>query len=182
MKRVLPLLLAMFAIVLFSCSKSEKTTTVAGDASWKFGDYTYVKGTSAQSSSANGSGSTITAMTVSTMGDGGNYGVFSGSALVITFYSNLGEGTYTLGSTEAMVSNPGLKIMNITCTIGTAVNTGAVLYDMTTANGTAEVTKDAKGNYHVSIKSAVTLTKKVIVGGGIASAKDTYALTVNNAN
>ncbi len=182
MKRVLPLMLAMFAIVLFSCSKSEKKTTVASDASWKFGDYTYVKGGSSQSSSADGNGGTITAIAVGTSGDGGNYGAFSGSSLAITFYSNLGEGTYSLGSTEAMVSNRGVKIMNITCTVGTAVNTGAVLYDVTTANGTAEVTKDAKGNYHVNIKSAVTLTKKVVVGNGIPAAKDSYALTVNNAN
>ncbi|WP_212005674.1 hypothetical protein [Chitinophaga sp. HK235] len=146
------------------------------------GAYTYVRGTSSQTSGPSGNGNTITAIAASTVGTGGSYGVFSGSALTITFYSNLGEGKYTLGNTEMMVASPAAKIISISCTIGTAVNTGAVLYAF--AGGasavTVDVTKDSNGKYHISMPAGATLTKKVVVQGGIADAKDTYELTINN--
>jgi len=182
MKKISALILALSATILVSCGGKGDNPTPANDnaASWKLGDYSYVKGGSSQSSQTN-DGKTITAIAISTSGDGGNYGAFSGSAVTITFYSNLGEGTYTLGTTEAMVSNPASKIINIDCTIGTAVNTGAVLYD-SVSGGTAEVTKDSNGKFHVTVTTPVTLTKKVSTGGGIPAAKDSYQFTLKNGN
>lgn len=181
MRKVSALILALSASFLFSCGgKGDNPTPADNETSWKLGDYTYVKGGSSQSSQAN-DGKTITGIAVTTSGDGGNYGAFSGSSVTITFYSSLGEGTYTLGTTEAMVANPGSKIMNLDCTIGTAVSTGAVMYD-SSLGGTAEVTKDSNGKFHVTVSTPITLTKKVTTGGGIPAAKDSYQFTLKNAN
>lgn len=181
MRKTSALILALSATLLFSCGgKDDNPAPADSETSWKLGDYTYVKGASSQSSQPT-DGKTITAVVVTTSGDGGNYGAFSGSSVTITFYSNLGEGTYTLGTTEAMVTNPGSKIITIDCTIGTAVNTGAVLYD-SPSGGTAEVTKDSNGKFHVTVSTPVTLTKKITTGGGIPAAKDSYQFTLKNAN
>lgn len=181
MKKILPLLLAVFSTVLFSCGKkSDDKPTPDGDATWKLGANTYVRGASAQTSSPGTADGLITAIAVSTVGNGGNYGAFSGSSLTITFHGHLGEGQYALGSTEMLVADPNSRIIVIDCTVGTAVSTGAVLYSYGSAAGTATVTKDKEGKFHVSLP-ATTLTKKVEVRGGIPGAKDTYELTVNNA-
>ncbi|MBS0027598.1 hypothetical protein ACTJJ0_32305 [Chitinophaga sp. 22321] len=173
----------MIATLLFSCSKKDDGGAPGnnnGDATWKFGAYTYSKGTSAQDSQ-NSDGKTITSVVVSTTGDGGGYGAYSGSALTMTFYSNLGEGQYTIAPTEVVVANPGTRFINIDCTIGTAVNTGSLLYTAAGNTGvTANVTKDDKGKFHITVSNAVTLKKKVAVGGGITGAQDTYQLTANN--
>ncbi|MFB6453889.1 hypothetical protein ACE38W_01360 [Chitinophaga sp. Hz27] len=180
MKKLLPCLIAILTLGFFSCGKSNDNAPAGSDSNWKLGDYTYARSTSAQTSSASGNGGTVTAIATTTSGTGGSYGAFSGSSVSITFYSNLGAGTYTIGTTEMMVANPGTPILNISCTVGTAVNTGAVMYNCVNNGGTAEVTKDANGKFHVSIKSAVTLEKGVVVGGGIADAKASYSFTLNN--
>lgn len=180
MKRILTLLLG--TAFLFSCSKKKDDNTgpSSADASWKLGQYTYVRGTSSQSSTTS-SGKTITAMAVSTTGDGGNFGAFSGSALTFTFYSNLGEGEYRLGTTEMMVASPHTRIIVINCTIGTAVNTGSLLYSVLGTGGTASVTQDSNGKYHVSVSTPVTFKKDIAVNGGIPAAQETYDLTIKNA-
>ncbi|MBO9728348.1 MAG: hypothetical protein J7623_06885 [Chitinophaga sp.] len=180
MKRVLSIVFA--SLFLFSCGKKSDNnpTPSEGDVSWKLGDYTYVKAASSQTSTAT-DGRVITALAVTTAGNGGNYGAFSGSALAMTFYSNLGEGTYSIGTTEAMVSNPTSRILTITCTIGTAVNTGSILYSVNGTGGTANVTKDSNGKFHITVSSAVSFKKDIVVGGGIPAAKATYDLTIHNA-
>lgn len=185
MKKALHFLsIVVAATLLFSCGgKKDDPTPDAGNAetSWKFGDYTYTKGASSQSSQAS-DGRTITAIVVSTSGNGGGYGAYSGSALTMTFYSNLGEGEYTIAPTEVLVANPTVRFINIDCTIGTAVNTGALLYGAPgNTNVTANVTKDGNGKYHVTLTNAVTLKKQVATGGGISGALDTYPLTIRNA-
>lgn len=168
--------------LLTSCSKkSDSSNNPNSDSNWKFGDYTYTKGGSSQDSKSDNKGDFI-AIVVSTSGNGGNYGAYSGSGLTFTFPNNLGAGKYTLTSEEAMVSNTGTKLMEVNCTIGTAVNTGAILYasDINSA-GTADVTIDTDGKYHITIAKPVVLVKSTTVGNGIPGAANSYSLTVNNA-
>nr|WP_295877503.1 hypothetical protein [uncultured Chitinophaga sp.] len=177
MKKTVLLLLALFSAVLFSCGKkNDPTPSSDGDATWKLGANTYVRGASSQTSTPAPADGIITGIAVTTSGDGGNYGAFSGSTVTITFY-NHGEGQYTLGTTEMATASPTRNIIVIDCTVGTAVSTGAVLYGYSAA-GTATVTKDKDGQYHVSLP-ATTLTKKLEIGGGIPGAKATYELALN---
>jgi len=72
--------------------------------------------------------------------------------------------------------------MQVDCVIGTAVNTGATLYSSTdTDGGTAELTIDDQGKYHLNIKKPVSLKKLLDTDGGVSGAKDAYNLTVTNA-
>lgn len=178
MKKILSLLLVLSSALLFSCGKkSDSKVSLDSDATWKLGDYTYVKASSAQTSSADG---TITSIAVSTAGNGGNYGAFSGSSLTIVFHGHLGEGQYTLGTEEMLAADANNRTIVINCTVGTAVNTGAVMYAYGGTAATATVTKDKDGKFHVSLPTT-TLTKKLEVLGGIPSAKASYELTVTNA-
>ncbi|NML40791.1 hypothetical protein HHL17_26575 [Chitinophaga sp. G-6-1-13] len=178
MKNILPLLLVIISAMLFSCGKkNDDKVSPEGDATWKLGTYAYVKGTSAQTSSADGK---ITSIAVSTVGTGGNYGAFSGSALTIVFHGFLGEGQYSLGSEEMLAADASNRTIVINCTVGTAVSTGAVMYTYGGTAATATVTKDKDGKFHVSLPTT-TLTKKLEVLGGIAGAREAYELTVNNA-
>ncbi|SEM67323.1 hypothetical protein SAMN05216436_106172 [bacterium A37T11] len=167
-----------------SCSKDhddkpDNETSPSG-STWKFGDYSYTSGGSTQETETT-DGRNLTVIVSSTTGDGGNYGAYSGSALTMSFYSNLGTGKYVISNTEDLVTNPGAKIIVVECTIGTAVNTGAILYTPAANTGvTADVTKDDKGKYHVTINSPVTLAKNVEVTGGIPGASDTYKLTAKD--
>ncbi|NIG54796.1 hypothetical protein [Chitinophaga sp. Cy-1792] len=179
MKKLLPCLIAILTLGLFSCGKSNDAAP-ASDSNWTIGEYTYPRATSAQTSSPSGNGGTITAIATTTAGTGGNYGVFSGGSVSMAFYSNLGEGTYTLGTMEMMVANQNTRILNLSCTVGTAVNSGAVMYNCVNNGGTAEITKDKDGKFHVNIKTAITLQKGVEVNGGIPAAKAFYAFTMNN--
>lgn len=161
-----------------SCSKkSDPVNNPSNDSNWKFGAYTYTKGGSSQDTKGQ-----FVAIVVSTSGNGGNYGAYSGSALTFTFPNNLGAGKYTLTSEDLMVASPGTKLMQVDCTIGTAVNTGAILYssDVNSAT-TADVTIDTDGKYHITIANPVVLVKNVTVGNGIPGAATSYSLTVNNA-
>lgn len=181
MKKPLTLIaLLSFSILLFSCGGKKNDPTPeppAGESTWKLGNYTYTRGASAQS----GAGNTV-GIAVTTSGNGGNHGAYSGSALTAVFIKTLGAGKYTLTSTEVLAANPTARYMTLSCTVGTAVATGAVDYSATaTSGGTADVTVDANGQYHINISTPVTLIKNVVVGGGIPGAPATYTLTVNNA-
>lgn len=80
------------------------------------------------------------------------------------------------------LGDPRAKILAMSCTIGTAVNTGAVMYTPPgNSTATAEVTKDKDGQYHITLSTPVVLTKDGVVGGGIPDAADAYLITVNNA-
>lgn len=163
------------------CSKNnDQVTKPDSDSYWKFGDYTYTSGGSSQDGET--THGDFTAVVVSTSGDGGNYGAYSGSGLTFTFPSNLGAGKYVLTSDIAMVSDKGARQMEVTCTIGTAVNSGSVLYASTAnSDGTADLTIDKDGKYHISIDKPVVLEKSTVVGGGISGAADAYSITVHNA-
>lgn len=181
MKKSLTFLaLLSLSTVLFSCGGKKNDPTPgspAGESSWKLGNYTYTRGSSAQDAT----GSTV-GIAVTTSGDGGNHGAYSGSSLTAVFTKALGEGTYTLTSTEVLAAHPAVRYMTLSCVVGTAVTTGAVDYSATaTSGGTADVTVDAKGQYHININTPVTLAKTVVVGGGIPGAPETYTLTVKNA-
>lgn len=176
--KLLSLSLIVILGLLTSCSKkNDSNINPTGDSSWKFGDYTYTKGGSSQDSKGD-----FIAIVVSTSGSGGNYGAYSGSGLTFTFPNNLGPGKYTITSEDLMVSSHGTKLMQVNCTIGTAVNTGAILYtsDINSA-GTADVTIDTDGKYHITIAKPVVLVKSVTVGNGIPGAANSYSLTVNNS-
>lgn len=180
---VLAICLISISLIFTSCKKDhagpDKSNT--GDCHWKLGGYTYTRGSSAQNSSTS-DGNTIQAIVVTTTGEGGDYGAYSGSGLTFTFYSNLGTGKYTLANSTIMVSNPGSKILAMSCTIGTAVNTGAVMYTPSgNSTATADVTKDKEGQYHITLSTPVVLTKDVVVGGGIPDAADSYSITIDNA-
>ncbi|WP_354359558.1 hypothetical protein [Pedobacter sp. UYP30] len=181
--KILSLLILSSSVLITSCKKSDPIAPAApsGDSNWKFGDYTYIRAASSQKSQTNDS-KTLTVIAVSTAGVG-TYGAFSGSGLTLSFYSNLGVGKYNLGNTELLVSNPGTKILDVSCTIGTAVNTGATLYtpNALSTDVTADITKDANGQYHVALSKPVTLFKDVVVGGGVPNAANSYELTINNA-
>ncbi|MDQ0109833.1 hypothetical protein J2T02_004978 [Chitinophaga terrae (ex Kim and Jung 2007)] len=181
MKKLLPILLAIASLGLFSCGKSSDNKPAGdGSANWKIGDYAYTLGSSTQQTSQSGNNGLLTVIVGTTVGQGGDYGPFSGSSVTVSFYSSLGEGTYTLGSTEMMVANPGTRILHLDCNVGTAVNTGSIMYSCVNNGGTADVTKGSDGKYHVTVKNAVTLVKNVTVGGGIPSAKDNYSFTMEN--
>lgn len=185
---LLSLAMISFVLIFAACSKSDGPasddgTGNIGDSNWKFGAYTYARGGSSQDDNAGQSDhGDFVAITVSTSGDGGGYGAYSGSALVFVFPNYLGAGKYTLTDDLDVVSNKGSMLMEVNCTIGTAVNTGAVQYTTNkVTGGSATLTIDAKGKYHISIDNAAILTKNVEVGGGITDAADTYALTVRDA-
>ena len=166
--------------ILFSCGGKKndpKPEPPATESSWKLGNYTYPRGASSQTVTTD-----LAGMTVTTSGDGGNHGVYSGSALTLVFKASLGAGTYTLTTSTIMSANPTVRYMTLLCTVGTAVTTGAVNYSATeTSGGTAEVTVDSNGKYHVNITTPVTLVKTLVTGGGIPGAPATYTLTVKNA-
>lgn len=182
--KLLSLSLILITVMFTSCSKKNDPGANGkndSDSNWKFGTYTYARAASSQSSSTS-DGKTITAIAVTTSGNGGDYGAYSGSALTFTFYSNLGVGKYTIANTQAMVASPGVKILAVDCTIGTAVNTGAILYSPVGDSGiTADVTLDTNGKYHITLSTPVVLAKNVVTGGGIPGAADSYSLTINNA-
>ncbi len=165
-----------------SCSKGhDSSTPPATDSNWKMGNYTYTR--SASSQTANGN---LKAIAVSTSGNGGNYGAYSGSALTFTFYSNLGPGKYSPATVEDLVKNPATKLIKIDCVVGSAVNTGSVMYSLAESSAivtdvTADVTVDGNGQYHISLSKPLTLTKTIIVGNGIPDAPNTAQLTINNA-
>ena len=114
-------------------------------------------------------------MSVSTSGNGGNFGAYSGSSLTILF-NNLGPGKYTLAAEDTLVKYTGTRFITIDCTVGIAVGTGAVLYSTTgqLPSATVDVSKDSDGKYHVTLKDQVTLIKKVATGGGIPGAASSY--------
>lgn len=180
MKKSLIYILLTSSTILYSCGSKDDDPAPeppASESSWKLGAYSYKRGASAQTNT-NG----LAGMTVTTSGDGGNHGVYSGSALTVIFRSSLGAGKYTLTTSSVMSANPNVRYMALTCTVGTAVSSGAVGYVSTaTSGGTADVTIDSNGKYHVNITTPVTLVKTVVSGGGIPGAPTAYNLTVNNA-
>lgn len=114
---------------LFSCGKKDDSPAPSGggsgDSNWKIGSYTYSRAASSQTSS----GGPFTAIVVTTSGNGGNYGAYSGSSLTFTMNSNLGAGTYTLGNLNQLIAaGPSAKVLVMDCGIGTAVNTGSTFY------------------------------------------------------
>ena len=127
--KALALLLLAFSVTFTSCKKdnADPAQSTGGDSNWSFAGYTYARSSSAQSSSDTGDGGTLTAVVVTTAGDGGNHGAYSGSALTFTFYSRLANGAYTLANHEIMVSNSASKILAVTSKIGTEVATGTTL-------------------------------------------------------
>ena len=161
---------------VFSCSKKKDAPPVTNnDSNWKFGAYTYTKGTSAQKNNG-----VFNTMAVGTT-DNENIGAYSGSALIFT-WNPLGAGKYTITTSNLVINSPGVKLINAQCQIGTAVTTGSTKYSSTANSGvTADVSVDANGKYHVTISQPVVLTKDEIIGGGVQGAADTYPLTVNNA-
>ncbi|MGQ7853832.1 hypothetical protein ACUN24_06240 [Pedobacter sp. WC2501] len=172
--------LILTSVLFFSCKKDEVSgSNQSADSSWNFGAYTYTRGTSSQAASSTGD---FIAIAVTTTGNGGNYGAYSGSALTFTICKNLGAGEYTFADLNTVVSNPTAKYIYADCTIGTAVNTGAILYGVTGPTTVkATITIDAEGKYYITSSNAVVLTKKAVVGNGIAGAADTYSLTIKNA-
>ena len=154
MKELLKRLLTITAIVCFtgiSCSKDNghgPDPEISG-TTWTFGDYTYTRASSSQDEG--NTSSPFAVVVVTTSGDGGNYGKFSGSALTFSFPSAMGAGEYSLASNEQMVSGyQTTRLMEVRCVIGTAVNTGTTLYSSSLENGgTAVVTIDKDGKYPV---------------------------------
>ncbi|SDZ87758.1 hypothetical protein SAMN05192529_103113 [Arachidicoccus rhizosphaerae] len=181
MKKHLKLLgaFALFSILVISCSKDDSGPgSVSG--TWTFGDYTYTRATSTQ---GNEETSGIYAIVmVATGGDGGNFGDFSGSAMSFIFPSALGAGEYKLATNEEMqASYKTKKLMDIQCQIGLAGSNGSTLYESSLATGgTANVTIDKDGKYHITIKKPATLKKWVELEGGVSGAKDSYELKVND--
>lgn len=163
--------------LLLSCSKSSSNPSGKGDSNWILGKYTYQRAASSQNTNG-----IFTSMAVTTSGNGGNYGAYSGSALTILF-NNLGEGEYTLVAEDTLVKYTAARFITIDCTIGTAVNTGAVMYSTAgqLPSATVDVSLDSAGKYHVTLKDSVTLIKNVVTGGGIPGAASSYGLTINNA-
>jgi hypothetical protein len=165
--------------LLLSCGKSSGPSSgnSDGNSNWMMGSHTYQRGASAQSAGGN-----FISMSVSTTGNGGNYGAYSGSSLGIIF-NNLGAGEYTLASEDTLAKYPAIRFITIDCTIGTAVNTGAVMYSTTgqLSSATVDVTKDSDGKYHVTLKDSVQLVKNVVVGNGISGAASSYGVTIDNA-
>lgn len=172
--------LILTSVLFFSCKKDEVSdANQSSDSSWNFGTYTYTRGTSSQTASSTGE---FVAIAVTTIGSSANYGAYSGSGLTFTLHSGLGAGEYTFADLNTVVSNPTVKYIYADCTIGTAVNTGAILYGvMSPTNVKASITIGADGKYYITSLNAVVLTKKVVVGNGIAGAADTYPLTIKNA-
>lgn len=164
-------------VALFSCGKgSGSSSTTNTSSNWTFGQYTYSRGASSENNS-----NQFSVLVVSTTGNGGNYGAYSGSSLSI-LYNTLGPGQYTLVAEDTMIKYPSARYMCITCAIGTAVNTGSTLYEVPgITSATATLTQDGSEKFHVSLALPVNLIKTTEVNGGIAGAASSYALTINNA-
>jgi hypothetical protein len=180
MKKLLaPAAVLCLSMLLFSCGgkKDDPTPEIpAGESSWKIGNYTYTRAASTQESSSG-----LAGIVATTSGNGGNYGAYSGSAFDVYFMAALGAGKYTLTTTSVIAANPTVRYMTLTCVVGTAVTTGAVNYTaQANSGGTADVTVDGNGKYHVSITTPVTLVKTVVTGGGIPGAPNTMTLTAKN--
>lgn len=157
---------------LMSCSSSDDPQEPETKASWKIGNYTYELGTSTQSIQ-NG----VAVIVASTISDN-SQGNASGSAL--TFILNdLGEGQYDIVESGKVALNTSEKLIEISCTIGTAT-VNATRYDTgSSASGQATVSKNGN-TYTVSLNSGVRITKSVEVGTGVPDAEDEYTLTAKN--
>ena len=118
MKTSLIYILLASSTVLFSCGSKDDDPAPeppTSESSWKLGTYSYNRGASSQSNTGG-----LAGMTVTTSGDGGNHGAYSGSSLTIIFQSSLGAGKYTLTSSSIMSANPNVRYMSLLCTVGTA--------------------------------------------------------------
>ncbi|MBB6111258.1 hypothetical protein HDF23_004026 [Mucilaginibacter lappiensis] len=177
MKRIsLITAICLFVFSISSCSKKKDAAPVTNsDSNWKFGTYTYNRGTSSQANDG-----TFNTMVVGTT-DNNDKGVYSGSTLIF-IWNPLGAGKYNITTSSLVTTSPGVKLINIQCQIGTAVTTGSTKYSSTAnTNVTADISVDANGKYHINLSQPVVLTKDQIIGGGVQGAADTYPLTVNNA-
>lgn len=179
------LFLAFCAVIVMNtaCSKDNDPATPDSnkESQWTIGSYTYAPGTSSQQYIAvpDYSGKVV-AVGASTTGDGGDYGAFSGSAISFIFPNHLDVGTYTLTSSTGLKADLSQKRMVITCTIGFAVNDRSAFYTSTEDSGTAELTLDKDGKYHINIVKPVKLIKDEETDDDMPDAADSYLLTVQN--
>ena len=187
--KLLTVALLTLCMVSFSCSKEDNlspdTKPDRSTSTWVFASQGYTKGGKGASSQDNPGGikdGDYIAVAVSTSGDGGDYGKFSGSTIIYSFRNGLGAGTYKITSEAEMVSPENTeKLIEVRCVIGTAVTTGSSLYISNEhSGGEAEISIDKEGKYHMTITEPTTLFKAVEVGGGVKGAEDKYSLTAKN--
>ena len=171
---------------LAACSKSSSPRPddrpVPTTGTWEIAGQTYTKVQSTQDmQSPPGSGKDLVVIVITTSESANAHGAFSGSALTISFPAGLGAGSYKLVTSADVSITKASKVMNITCTLGTATTTGSTAYTTSSElNGNAQLTIDDKGKYHISLKDPVTLKKQIDVNGGIDGAKATYTLKFEN--
>ena len=179
------LLIAVMAF-LAACSKSDSPKVddrpEPTTGTWEFAGQTYTKVQSTQDmQSPPGAGGDLVVIVITTSETADTHGAFSGSALTISFPKGQGEGTYKLATSADVAVIKGSKIMNITCVIGTATNTGSTSYTtVAELNEKAELTIDDNGKYHITLKDPVTLKKQLDVNGGVDGAESTYSLSFEN--
>ena len=153
-------------------------TTDTSDSYWKFADITYNREGSSQEISGG-----VAYLVASTLTD--SNGAFTGSSITAKLFDR-GTGEYLVVTEDSFAtalaagSNP--KLITLSCNIGIGVLTGSSSYDISKDDITvkADVTKDASGQYHITIKNPLTLTKSIDISGGVAGSKQSYDFTSNN--
>ncbi len=149
------------------------------ETTWQFNDFEYEGGVSSQGNGDTSDGP-FGVLVITTEEDESN-GDFSGSALTFT-YADVGAGNYNVVTANDFASmrseDSSAKVIVVSCTVGSATNS-ATRYDAL-SNGTASVTVDAEGKYHIGITS-LTVTKTIEVGNGVPNAPEIGTLNVTNA-
>jgi len=173
----------LFTATLISCGgggdDSVPVDTTA-ESTWKFEEYTYNAGIANEQITPNADIGDFGVLVISTNEDNSN-GDFSGSVLTLT-YAVQGSGTYAVVSQQdfidARFEDATAKVMTLSCTVGTAT-VSASLYESLT-NGSASVSLDDSGKYHIST-SGLQITKTIEVGNGVPNAPATGTLKITNA-
>ncbi|MEY4561195.1 MAG: hypothetical protein RLZZ618_472 [Pseudomonadota bacterium] len=113
-------------------------------------------------------------------GDTAN-GAYSGSTLSFLML-NKSPGTYTVvPSRQAqLLSTMAKQTIVVEVTVGVAVTTGATHYGAD--GGTVVVTVDGKGKLHFSTPTALRMSKRLDVLGGVRGAPSSMALMVHDVN
>ena len=147
---------------------------------WQFDSFEYDGGVSAGDITTDSEGNDFGVLVVSTEEDDSN-GDYSGSALTFAFNA-VGGGIYNVVSSsefaEARNEDPMVKVMTLSCTVGTA-RVDATRYDAL-SGGNASVSIDNLGRYHIDV-AGIQVNQTVNVGDGVPDAPPSASLQIDNA-
>lgn len=171
------------AAMLTACGgKKNDPVPPKEESSWTLGNYKYDRVISLQTTAGEGQGAYASILASTSSETSTDYGPYSGSSLELVFYTASGPGQYTLTTRSEVQANPTKKLIYVSCKIGIQPPVGEAVYEPAANTGAVvEVTKDDKGDYHISLPGKATLTKVKDIGGSIPPAPQTYDLIIKNA-